>query len=295
MLKKSFWIILILVFVSFNNCTFQKRLYRKGYYVDWFSKKKEINKQNKESINDDEIPVKSVYSLSKVKFDENIFVENTGKKNISKNIVFSSKNLNDSCDKLIMRNGDEQLVKVIEINDREIKYIRCDFLNGPVHTINKNEVYSIKYANGVEEQIYKPKFEEKVKQSNIEFNNESPQYLSQEKTYPENYNGVIILCLIGLILFFPLIIALYEARKIKRLIREHSDKYKGYYDMHIIMISIIICLLTIFILWLLAAILFYFFIFPLAGILMIPFILILGGILLHFYLTSNKDDFKSSL
>jgi hypothetical protein len=295
-LKKSFWIILLLVFVSFNNCTFQKRLYRKGYYVDWLSKKKEINKQNKESINDDEIPVKSIYSLSKVKFDENIIVENTGKKTISNNIVFSSKNLNDSCDKLIMRNGDELLVKVIEIGDIEIKYKLCDFLNGPLHTINKNNVYSIKYANGFEEQIFNPKFEEKIEKNNNEFNNNAHQNQSQEKTYPENYNSVVIFSLIGVFLFFPLvIIALYKARKIKRLIRENPDKYKGYKDMHLIMIAILIYLWFAFVSWILVALLFYFFIFPFGAILMIPFILILGGILLHFYLTSNKDDFKSSL
>jgi hypothetical protein len=230
MLKKSFWIILLLVFVSFNNCTFQKRLYRKGYYVDWLSKKKEINKQNKESINDDEIPVKSVYSLSKVKFDENIIVENTGKKTISKNIVLLSKNLNDSCDKLIMRNGDEQLVKVIEISDREIKYKRCDFLNGPTYTISKNKVYLIEYANGIKEHVVTYPEDESNSQKAEEENNYK---YNGPKKYPGEYWTAWILFAIGII-YLGLItwpIALFFARSAKRKAQKNPRMYKGAEEM----------------------------------------------------------------
>lgn len=56
-------------------------------------------------------------------------------------------------DVIILKSGDEIKSKVLEINDREIKYKRFDNLDGPVISTLKTEVFMIKYQNGTKEVI----------------------------------------------------------------------------------------------------------------------------------------------
>jgi len=69
-----------------------------------------------------------------------------------KNLTSKSKKyllLKDTCGDIInLRNGNAVSAKVIEINETQIKYKRCNNLNGPLMVINKNIVRSIKYTNG---------------------------------------------------------------------------------------------------------------------------------------------------
>lgn len=51
-------------------------------------------------------------------------------------------------DVLIKRNGEELVVKVLEISLHEVKYKRYDNLEGPTISIAKTEVFMIKYENG---------------------------------------------------------------------------------------------------------------------------------------------------
>ena len=52
-----------------------------------------------------------------------------------------------------MKNGDEINAKVLEITDNAIKYKRCDNLDGPLISVSKANVFSIKYSNGTKEII----------------------------------------------------------------------------------------------------------------------------------------------
>lgn len=54
-------------------------------------------------------------------------------------------------DVMILRNGDEMNVKVTEVSLTEVKYKRGDVPEGPVYTVLKNDVFMIKYPNGVKE------------------------------------------------------------------------------------------------------------------------------------------------
>ncbi len=53
-----------------------------------------------------------------------------------------------SQDILVKKNAEEVKVKVLEINSNNIKYKSFNNLEGPTYTINKNEVFFIKYKNG---------------------------------------------------------------------------------------------------------------------------------------------------
>jgi hypothetical protein len=57
------------------------------------------------------------------------------------------------CDTLVLRSGSVLLGKVEEIGQSEIRYKKCDNLNGPVISLAKSDVVQIKFVNGTREVI----------------------------------------------------------------------------------------------------------------------------------------------
>ncbi len=60
-------------------------------------------------------------------------------------------------------NGDEIKVKVLEVNQTEIKYKQFDNLNGPLFTISKSDILIIKYENGSKD-VFLPEGSAKAKE-----------------------------------------------------------------------------------------------------------------------------------
>ena len=54
-------------------------------------------------------------------------------------------------DNIILKNGEDINTKIIEINESNIKYKEYNKLDGPLHTISKDEIFLIKYSNGEKE------------------------------------------------------------------------------------------------------------------------------------------------
>jgi TM2 domain-containing membrane protein YozV len=54
----------------------------------------------------------------------------------------------NQCDIIILKTGREILAKVLEIGNAEVKYKMCDNVDGPTISINKSDVFMIKYPNG---------------------------------------------------------------------------------------------------------------------------------------------------
>lgn len=86
-------------------------------------------------------------------------------------------NVINAQDIIIQTNGDEIKAKVLEISDVIIKYHKYENLTGPVYSINKSEVFMIKYENGTKDVFGKnePKQEEPKKV------NPPPEIPKQEK------------------------------------------------------------------------------------------------------------------
>jgi len=100
--------------------------------------------------------------------------ENKQKSNLGKAIVtlglsFTLFNAIKAQDNITLKNGDELKVKVIEVNETEIKYKSFDNQEGPSRIIYKSEVFLIKYQNGTKDVFN----EESVKTIN---NNTGPVY-----------------------------------------------------------------------------------------------------------------------
>jgi len=149
------------------------------------------------------------------KFDEtDLFAERNNEISfsvIAKKIILSK----DTCgDRLILKNGEELRVKITEITDFNIIFKRCDNINGPDYTLNKERVAIIYYANGIKEIVEPPVYEKtKVDPRTI------------KKVYPdETLIAIFMPLLLGVI---GMCISLYFGRKAIRLIEKNPEIYKG--------------------------------------------------------------------
>jgi len=74
---------------------------------------------------------------------------------------FPINTFDEECDNLILRDGNEILVKIIEIAPDLIKYKRCKKEDGPLISVSKEDVFMIKYNDGTKELIKLSKKENK--------------------------------------------------------------------------------------------------------------------------------------
>jgi len=157
----------------FSACTVEKRLHRPGYHVEWkkSSPTKARNTENAahtesaEKARRNDKPVKKVIAephLSQGSKSKNRKLPATPNNNLALRIAsdyqYQEENIpdlffDDECETLVMVDGRRLLVKVIEINQLEIKYKKCDYLQGPTVVVGKKDVDRIIYANGAEDII----------------------------------------------------------------------------------------------------------------------------------------------
>ena len=144
---------LILIFTS---CSIEKRVHMSGYHVAWqksnrlnvSTEKLEVvdNSKDRLSLNKS---VSSIVSSSLKEIDNNTSpsrIIKSHKKSFSKEQEDIS--LNNVCDLVVFKSGEEVEVKVLEVGVSEVKYKKCDNLNGPTFSESKKEVFMIKFSNG---------------------------------------------------------------------------------------------------------------------------------------------------
>ena len=245
---KNFYhcLLLLLILLINSDCSYQKRLYRKGYYIDWLSQKhspsqkKFSSAQEENSFTSIENTLPSFLSnLIPDHFQDKYSTVVASQQSTQHFIKNKSSLLQDTCgDKLILKSGDEFVVKIIEISDKEIKYKRCDNYDGPLYTISKSKVYAIVYSNGVTEHIIDDSITSKSNEEKAQSST-----TDKRKTFPDSYWWTWVLFIAGF--FYSLGIftwpyALYYARQARREIRNNPNQYRGYIEMGIIMYFILI-------------------------------------------------------
>lgn len=137
----------LLCFLIYS-CGIEKRKYMKGFYsnhsINQNKKKvtelKEVEIEHPTNASDDNL----VASIS----DEQLIIN-------QKRLEIPTEIKDIKCDLLVLKNGDEISGKVTEITLTEIKYKKCENLDGPIYTIAKEDVLFIKYVNGTKEIISK--------------------------------------------------------------------------------------------------------------------------------------------
>lgn len=163
-----FNICLLLLFIQ--SCSVTKRHYLPGYSVEW--NKNKVDERTSDLItnapiidalgNDkdyvydnspeitrssDEMPVSASIDEPESYIPSKLLLK-LGK--AKKNILLKSV---EECDVLSLKNGEEIKGKVVEVSQTEIKYKKCDNLDGPLYIIPKSDVAKIKFSNGTTEVI----------------------------------------------------------------------------------------------------------------------------------------------
>lgn len=226
-----FSICILALFIQ--SCSITKRHYLPGYSVEWQKNKvSEVSApdKNNNGINSfddarspDEMPISASIDKSESYTDASkIFL------NLSvKNKRFPVKSI-EGCDVISLKNGEEINAKVLEISQTEIKYKKCDNLDGPTFIIPKSNATKIKFSNGTTEVI----------NSVTAKAEESDYYSPASKPEIQPYSGETIINRYALasmilailsVLFFPLvplpiIFGIIALKQIKRSPEAYSGK-----------------------------------------------------------------------
>jgi len=161
-LKKITPLILIIIISA---CSVNKRRYLSGYDISFKKSKIETKAHLKTSalekssnINDsiNVVTINSnnsneILASTNNKIESSLFIDKTP--------TINSRKLTENCDNIIMRNGKEIKCIVSEVGLSEIKYKKCDNINGPLYTVDKTEVLMIQYSNGTNEIIENKKIQ----------------------------------------------------------------------------------------------------------------------------------------
>lgn len=132
------------------------------------------------------------------------------------------------CDQIVLRSGDVIDAKVKEVGVNEIRYKKCDRLDGPDYTILKKDILSIKYSNGEIERFTTAT--NTTTNGNSTYNAPAPQQREGPRTDPFAIvalaaGGLAILAGLGSVLLGAAAIV-FGALSITR-IRKEPGRFKG--------------------------------------------------------------------
>lgn len=234
-MNKHFIKSLIILLVALNACTVEKRVYKKGYYVNWSNAKSAQKKQT--LVYKPETSIQGSFNENKSSEEGLVASAQNSILSNAPPLAFISrtktnrlhKSDGDCGDLITLRNGDEIKVKVIEVGDELIKYKRCDNLEGPLFTVSKAKVFSLRYANGTKDLFSK---EEAVKPANTATPNNLPNHQSgtvidkKLKIHPLSI-WAFVLAILGLVSGLLSIVSIILSYIAVKRIKAKNEKYRG--------------------------------------------------------------------
>ena len=214
--------ILLLPILTLFNCSLQKRKYQSGYFLSWNKNNLSIAKNQKQkqfNVQKNEIKFNEISFEKDITASANNKVTKIFNNSITNNVAFP-----DSCDEIIYKDGTEIKAKITEINTSEIRYKRCDFIDGPTFVEKQNKVFMIKYANGKSEMF---KTEKAVEYNNGKIIQDSQKINDKDKKTNTSSKASFIFSILG---FYPLfilgwILGLIFGALAKNEIKSEPNKY----------------------------------------------------------------------
>lgn len=234
------------------SCSIQKRQHMPGFHIEWFNKqhnkttssKLDLSKSNKklssansietsnvkEDNSDNTSLIQATNESALATLDNNVINYSTpllvNTHNPSLEVGILNQNKPGECDIITLKNGEEINAKVTEIGISEIKYKKCDNLNGPVFSISKVEVFMIKYANGTKD-IFDTNNNSNQNQNNQ--NNNQPKVSNSKQVIHWAALTSFICALVGLFLFGVILglLAIIFGAIALSAIKNNPEKYKG--------------------------------------------------------------------
>lgn len=244
-MKHLLFTLCILFLVS---CSVQKRRYQPGFYVSNRPTQhhlKPIKKEVHSIVQENERSAPQPEQLMALGSMSNDLA-------LALTTSFNKKNESvDSCDVLMFRDGTEISGKISEVSATEVRYKRCDNLEGPTFVTLKSDLFMIKYSNGTRE-VMKEEVS-KVQKSGPSNNNGSGNTNYHQNSLGQpTHPAAIAAFFLGIGPFvlsfflrlittvaplFPLlyiliaviapILALIAAKRFRKADRENPEAYKG--------------------------------------------------------------------
>ena len=159
-------LIVLLVGLS-SSCKIEKRVHRPGYHVEWHKKPKSVQKPVAEEAQTEKAELTKAQHREQPSsqneenlttdvsgFDASVEVQNSISEMRSEAEALVRAVLQPqlvACETILLVDGSRISAKILEINDNDIKYKRCDYQDGPTITIHVNRVDRVIYPNGVED------------------------------------------------------------------------------------------------------------------------------------------------
>lgn len=249
-------LVLIISISLFTSCSIEKRTFNKGYYVKWNIENKKQNHaikpiEKKEKLHED-LHIEYINPYTKVES-----IELTSNIDSSVNIIkevtlplISQNTKDEKCDNIILKNGEEIKVKVIEIGISEIKYKKCDNLEGPIFSIEKSKVLIILYPNGTRDVI---ESEEPPSSNNSNQNYADDVEKVDNLALWSFITSIIGLTIFGALLFgtIAVILGIMASNRIEKNPDKYSSKTKKFSSIGIglgfLSIILVVLFLTVFV------------------------------------------------
>ena len=159
-MKKNTLLYGICLILILSSCGIQKRQHTRGFYMPSLglhkstgtteNLKKESFRQTADKFKNQVGEPEGNVALA-FKAEDPALIEKTE----SKKYAFEQNQWpkKDSCDEIVMTNGDFFYGKIFEVSSTEVRYFACDYLTGPIQSIEKNKVLLIQYVNGKKEVV----------------------------------------------------------------------------------------------------------------------------------------------
>jgi hypothetical protein len=208
---------LICICAFIFSCSVKKRSYRKGFYIEWA-----FSKQTKRSS--PSVQLHSPVASDNEKAEEEHVLASTGDNPITAKPQRLVITFDENCgDSIFFRKGSPIKAKVLELNEKQIKYKRCDNFDGPTIVVNKGDVDYIRYGNGMTEKFdaISPAQETYTTQP---VKKEIPS--SKKKIHPLAVLSLVF-TIASVFLGIFLLGAFITIPIAERKIMQNSDKYKG--------------------------------------------------------------------
>lgn len=129
---------ILVFFLSSCSVSFEKRRYTRGHYIDIQTRNtdRQIRNVNQEY---DEVDKLSEH-----------FTASINEKNAQKLIhpISVQAKPNEPCDRIYFEDGTQAEVKVLDVNEKEVAYRKCNDPNSPVIVVSKKIISKIEFSSG---------------------------------------------------------------------------------------------------------------------------------------------------
>lgn len=191
----------VITIIALSSCSLQKRLYTKGFYSNGAISFK--NQSKKDSTDILTASLKTINTKEKKK-KTLLLAKKTNNKNIF--YIEPEFSLVDGCDTIFLQGGTIIVAHVSEINKTQVKFKRCETPDAICLFLNKDDVKSITFANGLKEVFETPHQNLPPSPNSQSYNNYQNYQPTQLNTY-EKKRKTDKLCITGSAFSFVSIIA----------------------------------------------------------------------------------------